>query len=172
MDHIGIVTQQPFLFNRSIAENIRYGRRGATMEEIAAAAKAANCHDFITDDLPDGYGTNVGEMGEKLSGGQRQRITIARAILKDPSILILDEATSALDSESERLVQDALNHLMEGRTTFVVAHRLSTIQHADKIIVLRKGRIVEEGTHAELLARGGEYRRLHDVQFGRAGNTG
>ncbi len=169
MDHIGIVTQQPFLFNRTIAENIRYGRRSATMEEIVAAAKAAHCHDFIVNDLPDGYDTNVGEMGEKLSGGQRQRITIARAILKDPSILILDEATSSLDSESERLVQDALNRLMEGRTTLVVAHRLSTIQNADKIIVLKKGRIVEEGTHEELLAKGGEYRRLHDVEFRKNG---
>ncbi len=171
MDHVGIVTQSPFLFNRSIAENIRYGRRDATVEDIESAARAAHCHDFIVNDLPNGYDTNVGEMGEKLSGGQRQRITIARAILKNPSILILDEATSALDSESERLVQDALNKLMVGRTTFVVAHRLSTISHADKIIVLRKGTIAEEGTHRELLDKGGEYRRLHDMQFRGAGQA-
>ena len=164
LDHIAIVTQQPFLFNRSIADNIRYGQRDAGMDRIVAAATAAYIHDFVSS-LPEGYDTSVGELGEKLSGGQRQRVTIARAILKDPSILILDEATSALDSDSERQVQAALSNLMEGRTTLVIAHRLSTVQHADKLVVVKQGRIVEEGTHAELLARGGEYRRLHDMQL-------
>lgn len=164
LDHIAIVTQQPFLFNRSIADNVRYGRRDADMDSIVAACKAAHIHDFVAG-LPSGYDTEVGEMGEKLSGGQRQRVTIARAILKDPSILILDEATSSLDSDSEKHVQSALSNLMRGRTTLVIAHRLSTVQHADKIIVLKKGEIVEEGTHEELLAKAGEYRRLYDMQF-------
>lgn len=168
LDHLAIVTQQPFLFNRSIAENVRYGRRDADLDSVVAACKAANIHDFIAE-LPAGYETSVGEMGEKLSGGQRQRVTIARAILKDPSILILDEATSSLDSESEKLVQTALNNLMKGRTTLVIAHRLSTVQHADKIIVLKAGRIVEEGSHEELLAKAGEYGRLYDMQFAPVG---
>ena len=164
LDHIAIVTQQPFLFNRSVADNVRYGRRDADMESVVAACNAAHIHEFIAG-LPKGYDTEVGEMGEKLSGGQRQRVTIARALLKDPSILILDEATSSLDSDSEKHVQIALNNLMQGRTTFVIAHRLSTVQHADKIIVLKQGEVVEEGTHGELLAKAGEYRRLYDMQF-------
>ena len=171
LDHIAIVTQQPFLFNRSIAENVRYGRREAGQDRIVAACRAANIHDFVSE-LPDGYDTSVGEMGEKLSGGQRQRVTIARAILKDPSVLILDEATSSLDSESEKLVQAALNNLMKGRTTLVIAHRLSTVQHADKIIVLKAGQIAEEGPHEKLLAKEGEYRRLYDMQFAPVGGEG
>jgi len=138
------------------SDNIRYGRISASEEEVAAAARAANAHDFITA-MPGGYDTVVGEKGINLSGGQRQRIAIARAVLKDPRILILDEATSSLDNESELLVQDALDRLMKGRTTFVIAHRLSTIQNADRILVLEKGRIVEEGTHAALLDRKGLY---------------
>jgi subfamily B ATP-binding cassette protein MsbA len=155
-----------------VAANIRYGRLDASQAEIEAAAIAANAHDFILNDLPDGYETQVGERGVKLSGGQRQRIAIARAILKDPRILILDEATSSLDTESEQLVQEALKRLMRpgegenGRTTFVIAHRLSTITNADRILVLHEGRVVEQGTHAELLARPDSlYRRYHALQF-------
>jgi subfamily B ATP-binding cassette protein MsbA len=164
MRQIAIVSQHPFLFNRTVAENIRYGRRGATDEEVVAAARAANIHDFI-EGLPEGYETHVGEGGGRLSGGQRQCVTIARALLKDAPILILDEATSSLDAESEMLVQTALNNLMRGRTTFVIAHRLSTVRHADRIVVLKDGRIAEQGTHAELLALGGEYERLYRLQF-------
>jgi len=153
---IALVPQETHLFGGTIRDNIRYGRISASEEEIAAASRAANAHDFITA-LPDGYDTVVGEKGINLSGGQRQRIAIARAVLKDPRILILDEATSSLDNESELLVQDALDRLMKGRTTFVIAHRLSTIQNADRILVLEKGRIVEEGTHAALLDRKGLY---------------
>ncbi|MBM4087676.1 MAG: ATP-binding cassette domain-containing protein, partial [Planctomycetes bacterium] len=170
LDHIAVVTQQTFLFNRSIADNIRSGRKHATFEEVQEAAKVAKIHDFVVS-LPQGYDTVVGELGVKLSGGQRQRIAIARAVLKNAAILILDEATSALDSESERQVQEALNNLMQGRTTFVIAHRLSTIQHADKIVVLKAGRIVEMGTHAQLLAANGEYRRLYQTQFGGIGGN-
>jgi subfamily B ATP-binding cassette protein MsbA len=159
---IAIVPQDPVLFGLSVRDNIAYGRLDADEKAIIAAAQAANAHDFI-DQFPNGYDTLVGERGVKLSGGQRQRIAIARAILRDPRILILDEATSSLDNESERLVQQALERLMAGRTTLVIAHRLSTIQHADRILVLDAGEIVESGTHAELLARQGLYHRLYTL---------
>lgn len=161
---IGIVPQETVLFNGTVYDNILYGRLDATHEEVIAAAKAANAHNFI-ERMPDQYQTQIGERGAKLSGGQRQRISIARAILKDPRILILDEATSALDTESEKLVQQALDKLMIGRTSFVIAHRLSTVQRADMIVVLDKGRLVEQGTHSELLASGGLYSTLYQVQF-------
>ena len=161
---IGLVPQETMLFNASVRENILYGRLDASEDEIVRAAKAANAHEFIMR-LPDGYDTIVGDRGNALSGGQRQRIAIARAILKDPRILILDEATSALDTESEKIVQAALERLMQGRTSVVIAHRLSTIRDANKIVVIDHGRIVEEGTHAELLARGGLYAHLYAVQF-------
>ncbi|HUA33074.1 MAG TPA: ABC transporter transmembrane domain-containing protein [Candidatus Binataceae bacterium] len=161
---IGLVTQSTFLFNDTIRANIAYGAEDRDLERIIAAAKLANAHDFIAR-LPNGYDTEVGEMGVRLSGGERQRIAIARALLKDAPILILDEATSSLDSEAERAVQEALDHLMRNRTTLVIAHRLSTIRHADNIAVVVHGRIVEQGTHDELLARGREYRKLHDLQF-------
>ncbi len=164
LDHIAIVSQQTFLFNRSFRDNILCGRRDATAPELEDAAKAANIHDFIIK-LPNGYDTLVGEQGIKLSGGQKQRVTIARAILKNAPILILDEATSSLDSGSEKLVQEALDNLMKGKTTFVIAHRLSTIRHADRIIVLKKGRIVEEGTHDDLITKDCEYRKLYKIQF-------
>ena len=155
-----MVLQTPILFSGSVGENIRYGRPDATNEEVVAASKAANAYNFIRS-LPKGFDTEVGESGGFLSGGQRQRITIARAFLKDPKILILDEATSALDTESERLIQAALERLMEGRTTFIIAHRLSTIEKADRIFVLQNGRIVETGNHQALLAKGGIYYRLY-----------
>ncbi|CUS04593.2 Lipid A export ATP-binding/permease protein MsbA [Candidatus Promineifilum breve] len=165
-EQIGIVPQETILFSGSVYDNIRYGRLEATRAEIEAAAMAANAHTFIVEDLEHGYETAVGEHGVKLSGGQRQRIAIARAILKDPRILILDEATSSLDSESESLVQDALERLMRGRTSFVIAHRLSTVLNADWILVMNKGRIVEQGTHATLLLNpDGLYARLYNRQF-------
>lgn len=162
-DQIGIVTQHTFLFNDSVKNNISYGDPARDMDDIVMAARAANAHDFITE-LPDGYDTIIGELGLKLSGGQRQRIAIARAVLKNAPILILDEATSALDSESERLVQDALDSLMKTRTSLVIAHRLSTISNATRIVVLSRGNIVEEGTHRNLLARQREYSRLYNLQ--------
>ncbi|HXG68004.1 MAG TPA: ABC transporter transmembrane domain-containing protein [Blastocatellia bacterium] len=161
---IGLVPQETVLFSGTIRENIAYGKLDATDAEIEAAARAAHAHEFIKE-FPDGYETVVGERGVKLSGGQRQRIAIARALLKDPTILILDEATSSLDSESEQLVQDALDTLMQNRTTFVIAHRLSTVRRANRIIVLDEGRIVEEGSHEELLANEGLYKQLYDLQF-------
>ena len=160
---LAIVPQETILFGDTIRENIRYGRTDATDEDLIAASRAANAHDFISA-LPDGYDTPVGEKGVNLSGGQRQRLAIARAILKNPRLLILDEATSALDSESEMLVQRALQRLMTGRTTVVIAHRLTTIQEADRIVVLNKGRIVEKGTHATLIQRDGLYRRLYTLR--------
>ncbi len=160
----GVVPQETTLFAGTVRENIAYGKIEATDDEIESSARAAHAHEFIKD-FPQGYDTVVGERGVKLSGGQRQRIAIARALLKDPAILILDEATSSLDSESERLVQDALENLMQGRTTFVIAHRLSTVRRADRIIVLDQGLIVEEGTHDELIANRGLYKHLYDIQF-------
>lgn len=163
-EQVGIVPQETMLFNGSVYNNILYGRLDATKEEIEAAAKAANAHDFIMQ-LTDGYETKLGDRGVNLSGGQRQRIAIARAILKNPRILILDEATSALDTESERVVQEALDRLMAGRTSFVIAHRLSTVKNADKILVLEKGNLVESGTHDELLALDGLYAHLYKIQY-------
>jgi len=151
------------LFNDSVFNNICLGKQDATLEEVQNAAKIANAHEFIMD-LDQGYETNIGDRGTKLSGGQQQRLSIARAILKNPPILLLDEATSSLDTESERLVQDALEKLMENRTSIVIAHRLSTIKNADEIIVLNKGKIVERGTHAELLKLKGVYEKLHKLQ--------
>jgi ATP-binding cassette, subfamily B, bacterial MsbA len=166
--HIGIVSQNTILFNDTIAHNIGYGCEDATPAMIEDAAKQANAHQFIVDGRhPEGYDSVVGDKGSKLSGGEKQRIAIARAILKNPPILILDEATSALDTVTERLVQDALNNVMENRTVFAIAHRLSTIKHADKIIVLDQGKIIESGTHDELLTQGGTYKKLHDTQFDR-----
>jgi len=162
---IAVVTQEPILFNETVYDNIAYGNRGASRELIENAAKDAYAYDFIQG-FPKGFETTIGELGSRLSGGEKQRICIARALLKDAPILILDEATSALDSEAEIVVQKALENLMKGRTTFVIAHRLSTITHAHRILVLVKGRIVEEGTHIELLARDGAYRKLYHMQFG------
>ena len=161
---IAVVPQEPFLFGTTVKENIAFGRDGADDGEIVAAAKAANAHDFIMD-LPKGYETEVGERGTRLSVGQKQRIAIARAILRNPRLLILDEATSAQDSDSERLVQEAMRRLMEGRTSFVIAHRLSTVLRADRIVVLEDGSITQVGTHSQLLAEGGTYARLYELQF-------
>jgi ATP-binding cassette, subfamily B, bacterial MsbA len=160
---MSVVTQEPILFNDTIAGNIRLGKPDATEEEVIAAARVANAHDFIIK-KENGYATNIGDRGAKLSGGERQRLTIARAVLKNPPILILDEATSSLDTESERLVQDAINNMMQNRTSLVIAHRLSTIRHADEIIVLQKGKIVERGNHDQLMSQNGYYRKLVDMQ--------
>jgi ATP-binding cassette subfamily B protein len=162
---MSMVPQEVLLFGGSIAENIAYGKPGASLAEIEQAARQANAHDFIQN-FPEGYSTLVGDRGIKLSGGQRQRVAIARAILKNPAILILDEATSALDSESEQLIQEALETLMRGRTSFIIAHRLATVRHVDRIIVIADGRVVESGTHQELQALDeGVYRRLAALQF-------
>jgi subfamily B ATP-binding cassette protein MsbA len=166
---IGIVPQEPVLFSGSVRENIAFARppvQGAepTEAEVIAAAKAAHAWEFI-ERLPEGLDTRVGERGVKLSGGQRQRLAIARVFLKNPAVVILDEATSSLDSESERLVEDAMVHLLEGRSTLIIAHRLSTVQRADRVVVLERGRVVEEGSHGELLLRGGRYAELYRGQF-------
>jgi ATP-binding cassette subfamily B protein len=165
--NIGMVTQDTYLFYDTIRANLVYARPDATEGEIVAAARAANIHDFITG-LPEGYDTLVGERGYRLSGGERQRIAIARVILKDPRILVLDEATSHLDSLSEALIQEALQRVMRDRTSIVIAHRLATILAADKILVMDKGQLVEEGTHGELLAQGGLYASLYETQFHRS----
>jgi len=158
------VTQETLLFNDTIESNIAYGRKNVDMDGIIEAARAANALDFINE-MPDGFKTVIGEKGVKLSGGQRQRIAIARAIMKNPPILILDEATSSLDTESERLVQEALEILMADRTVLVIAHRLSTVTNADKIIVMEKGKIEEMGTHDELIQKNGIYKNLYNIQF-------
>lgn len=162
--HMGMVTQETILFNDSVKDNIAYGKRGASYDEIVDAAKKAFAHDFIMN-LAKGYDTFIGDRGVKLSGGERQRLAIARAILKNPPLLILDEATSQLDTQSEQLVQEALNTLVQGRTVFVIAHRLSTVKHASKILVIEDGVVAEEGTHEELLVQAGLYKRLYDMQF-------
>ena len=160
---MGLVTQDSILFNDTVAKNISLGKENATEEEIEEAARIANAHGFISE-LPDGYRTNIGDGGNKLSGGQKQRLSIARAVLKNPPIMILDEATSALDTESERLVQDALEKMMHRRTSIVIAHRLSTIQNAHKLVVLQKGEITEQGSHTELMAKNGAYTKLVEMQ--------
>ena len=161
---IGLVTQETILFNDTVRNNIAYGLDGVPDERIVEAARAAKAHDFITE-LPQGYDTPIGERGGLLSSGQRQRLAIARALLKNPPILILDEATSALDTESEQLIQDALANVMKGRTTLVIAHRISTVRNADRIFVIDDGRIAESGTHEELFRLNGIYRKLYDLQF-------
>jgi ATP-binding cassette subfamily B protein len=158
------VAQETFLFHASVLDNLRYGRPAATAAEVEAAARAAHIHDLI-ESLPDGYATIVGERGHRLSGGERQRLAIARALLKDPKILILDEATSSLDSSSEALIQAALDTLLRGRTSIIIAHRLSTVRQADLILVLDRGRVVERGTHDSLVAGDGYYARLYREQF-------
>jgi ABC-type multidrug transport system fused ATPase/permease subunit len=162
-EQISVVLQDPLLFSGTIEENIRYGRLDASAEQIRDAARAANAHDFI-EGLPAGYDTVLGERGAQISGGERQRICVARAFLKDAPILILDEPTSSIDSRTEGVILDALDDLMEGRTSFMIAHRLSTVRHADQILVMNEGRIVERGTHEELLHHGDVYRQLHDAQ--------
>jgi subfamily B ATP-binding cassette protein MsbA len=159
-----MVSQETVLLNDTVRNNIAFGRRAASDAEVEAAARAANAHEFIAQ-LPQGYATMLGERGTRLSGGQRQRIAIARALLRDPPILLLDEATSALDTESERLVQEAIERLMQDRTVLVIAHRLATVRNADRILVVEDGRVVEEGAHDDLFRQGGMYRRLYDMQF-------
>jgi ABC-type multidrug transport system fused ATPase/permease subunit len=161
--HIAIVSQEPFLFNGTIRENIQYGKLDATEAQLIAAAKAANCHEFITA-LPEGYDARVGERGVKLSVGEKQRVSVARALLADAPLLILDEATASVDTATERLIQEALEHLMKGRTSFVIAHRLSTIRKADQILVLKNGEIIERGTHETLLEQNGLYAKLARIQ--------
>ncbi|MDQ3411999.1 MAG: ATP-binding cassette domain-containing protein, partial [Chloroflexota bacterium] len=161
---IGIVLQETFLFSITIRENIAFGRPDASLDEVIAAATAAQAHEFITA-MPDGYETKMGERGVTLSGGQKQRLAIARALLLDPRILLLDDATSSVDTETEHEIQRALQTLMAGRTSFIIAQRLTTVQHADQILVLEEGRIVERGTHRELLERTGPYRELYDLQL-------
>lgn len=163
-DHIGIVTQETILFNDTIRNNIAFGKPDADIERVIEAAKAANAHDFIMK-MPKGYDSTIGDRGIRISGGEKQRLAIARALFKDPPILVLDEATSQLDTESERLVQEAIDRLMANRTVFVIAHRLSTVEHADNIVVVEEGRIIESGTHKELLERSGVYKRLYELQF-------
>ena len=163
-EQMGVVLQDSFLFSGTVADNIRYGRLDATDAEVEAAAQAAHAHDFIMR-LPDGYATKLGERGNTLSQGQRQLLGIARALLRDPRILILDEATSSVDTRTEALIQDALRTLLHGRTSFVIAHRLSTIRDADQVLVMQAGQIVERGTHDDLLARGGLYAELYRRQF-------
>ena len=165
-DNVGLVTQETYLFNGTIMDNLLYAKASATREEVENACRIANIHDFIVSQ-PDGYDTEVGNRGLKLSGGEKQRISIARVVLKDPRVLILDEATSALDSISENAIQDALDKVMQGRTSIVIAHRLSTILKADKILVVANGGIAEQGTHEELLASNGIYRDLYETQFRR-----
>jgi subfamily B ATP-binding cassette protein MsbA len=161
---MGIVSQETVLFHDTVRANIAYGKASATDHEVQIAARAAHAHEFI-ERLPGGYDTVVGERGVQLSGGQRQRIAIARALLSDPPILVLDEATSALDTESERVIQEAIERLLAGRTVFVIAHRLSTVHRADQILVMDRGRVVERGTHGELMAQAGFYRRLYELQL-------
>jgi len=169
--HIGVVMQETFLFNATLKENITYGRPDATQEEIEEAARAANIHDFIVS-LPEGYDTVAGERGVGLSGGQKQRVAIARALLLDAPILILDESTSSVDVQTERLIQEALDRVMEGRTSFIIAQRLSTLRTADRIVVLDRGRVVQKGTHEELLRVPGAYQRIYELQLEETSRTG
>jgi ATP-binding cassette subfamily B protein len=161
---ISIVLQETYLFTAPLKDNISYGKTDATMEDIIASAKAANIHDFIAS-LPKGYDTEVGERGVTLSGGEKQRVAIARALLMDPRILVLDDSTSSVDTETEHLIQNALEKLMKNRTTFVIAQRLSTVKRADKIVILEEGEIVEQGTHEQLLEKGGIYAQIYEMQF-------
>ncbi len=162
-EQIGVVLQDPFLFNGSVADNIAYGNPDASLEKVIAAAKAANAHEFISN-LPDGYDSIVGERAVRLSGGERQRLSIARAILRDPRILILDEATASMDTETEAKIQQALARLVKGRTTFAIAHRLSTLRNADRLFIIEKGTLYEQGTHDELIAQDGIYAKLVRMQ--------